>query len=265
MCEPCVPAKTAPSCFSDFMYNQTSYSTTYTINGTRIDIKLPGAVHTGITRMLDTVLGPVMRFVLREVAMGRVNSVQVAGHSIGGGVGMPLSYILQRALQLDPRTSSRSIVVDAALYGGPRAGDEAFTRSFDTIVNARRIMFEYDVVQQVPCSPIMPACKDVLVPTNKPRPEVNGTAWPYATPNGLIEFVARKMPAQPESWSELRVVEMNTIDKFVTTTHTCSYLCYFAQFTGDPHDNCLLWESAPPMAPASGAYCDGLPSSPPFP
>jgi pimeloyl-ACP methyl ester carboxylesterase len=226
---------------------------------------MPGAIHSGFVGALEVVLGPVMRLVLREVAGRRADSVQVVGHSLGAGVATLLAYALQRVLNLDPRTSSRSVVVDAALFAPPRVGDVTFVDSFDAVVNARNIVFQYDLLPQLPCSPAMPACTDVLMPTNIPPPTINGTAWPYSTAKGIVQVVASQMPVQPQAWSNVDTLDVQFMENFLFATHVCSYLCNFAQFTGDPRNNCLLWNVSSSTPPLDGIYCDMFPTTPPYP
>jgi Lipase (class 3) len=256
-----------PWCPADFTYNQTSYSKTFNINGIgRVNITLPGAIHSGFAGALDAVLTPIATRVVRQVAAGSATSVQLVGHSLGGGVGTLLAYALQRALTQIPSTSNLVNNVDAVLFAPPRVGDDTFVMSFNRDVNARNVAFQYDPVPQIPCSPAMPACKFVLVPTDVPTPTINGTAWPYAEAGGLVPVLASQMPVQPEAWSKLNTLSLTRVIRFLFATHICSYLCNFAQYTGDPQNNCLLWNtSSPSPPPGSAQYCDMFPVVPPYP
>lgn len=53
-------------------------------------------------------------------------------------------------------------VVDTVLFATPQAGDAELARQYNLRMNSRRVAFSADLVPQVPCSPIQPACSGDL-------------------------------------------------------------------------------------------------------
>lgn len=71
-----------------------------------------------------------------------VPQVYVTGHSLGGSVATLVAYAAQQYLVQRLR-SAAAPVVSAALFAPPSVGPPQFVSSFNSLVNARRIAFEY--------------------------------------------------------------------------------------------------------------------------
>ncbi len=71
----------------------------------------------------------------------------MTGHSLGAGVGTLVSYAAQS--YLNQQQGAAAPVVGAVLVAPPNAGSPEFVDSFNQLVNARRLAFEYDIVPQV--------------------------------------------------------------------------------------------------------------------
>ena len=131
------------------------------------------------------------------------------------------------------------------LFAPPNAGAPALASAFDQAINGRRIAFKYDLVPQIPCTPTMPACANVAVPTNMPG---NATSWPFEHVAASITVNATDMPVQQAKWDELDVVPLTDpadIPAYLWATHVCSYLCWTSQFNGDPNNECILDAQSP--------------------
>lgn len=71
----------------------------------------------------------------------------MTGHSLGGGVGTLVSYAAQS--YLNQQMGAAAPAVSSVLFAPPNAGSPEFVDSFNQLVNARRLAFEYDIVPQV--------------------------------------------------------------------------------------------------------------------
>lgn len=71
----------------------------------------------------------------------------MTGHSLGGGVGTLVAYAAQS--YLNQQMGAAAPAVGSVLFAPPNAGSPEFVDSFNQLVNARRLAFEYDIVPQV--------------------------------------------------------------------------------------------------------------------
>lgn len=205
----------------------------------------PGLIHKGFATALSAIWPEVQRSL--RTAIARKSSIFVAGHSLGAGVSTLTAYAAQR--YIDKHSNSRT-VVDAVLVAPPNVGNHAFVQAFSKLVNARRVVFEYDVVPQVPCAPAMPRCNDTSAG--------NVTNWKYSDTTGSVLITGDVMPVQPRPWSSMTVVDICNGKYFGSATHACSYMCYTAQYVGDLKNDCLLWETTDQ---SEGAYCNNYPTT----
>jgi hypothetical protein len=136
--------------------------------------------------------------------------------------------------------------VDAYLFAAANVGDSAFATAFNQLVNARRPAYVHDLVPQVPCTPTMAACSNLLLPQGSPT----GT-WAYASVGGLVPVLPQSMPVQAEVWQNFLAVFPCQATHFLSATHLCSYKCFLSQFTDDMENSCKLWESVG----GEGSFC----------
>ena len=110
----------------------------------------PSPVHAGFNGAFQQIW-PATRAALEALATGpspQVTQIFVTGHSLGGAVGSLLAYAAQSYLNSRFR-AGRAPVVNAVLFAPPNAGPPAFVDEFNKRVNARRVVFEFDVVPRV--------------------------------------------------------------------------------------------------------------------
>ncbi|GAB4823518.1 hypothetical protein N2152v2_010564 [Parachlorella kessleri] len=236
----------------DLAYNQTTEHSRYLGNK---------PVHWGVAQLYQQ-LWPGVEEALDTVVVeqGAADQVFVGGHSLGSGVGTLLSLAIQSYLdeQLGPEAAP---TVSASLSAPLNVGGPEFVDYFNERVNARRIVFQYDAIPQVPCEPAFPACtqKDVLlpqfsiVPTDQPG---NAKQWPFEAIGGGVVFGPGHLPQDQEAWSDVSIWQICWSINFFTATHSCAYKCFFSQFVpGDEaHNTCWLSEKSDG---AAGSQCGG--------
>jgi hypothetical protein len=140
--------------------------------------------------------------------------------------------------------------VDALLLAPPNAGDATFASQFGSKVNARRVLFENDVVPQVPCSPTMVSCKRAPIPTGGDK------SWSYRAVPGTLMLYPSGMPQQPTAWSHFSKIFPCQMGKFFQATHVCAYNCFMSQFAKDGNTMCKLWDKD-----GEGTFCPGYPNA----
>eukprot|EP00775_Hariotina_reticulata_P007421 gene7421-7630_t len=180
-------------------------------------VPLPGRTHAGITGVAGSLwTSGIQRALDRYVVRGSITSVSVAGHSLGAGVATIVAYMAQAYLDQKLSVRVAKVKVDAYLFAPPNVGDAVFVAAYNRMVNARRIVFQYDLIPQMPCTPTMANCN-----------ATSGNAtWQYTPIGGTLLLQAADMPQQPSLW-QLR-------------KRLLLYNCYFSQFTNDVHNSCLL-------------------------
>ncbi len=70
----------------------------------------------------------------------------MAGHSSGAGVATLLAYAAQS--YLDEQLGPDAPIINTVLFAQPNVGPPAFVSQFDSLVNARRITYQDDIVTQ---------------------------------------------------------------------------------------------------------------------
>uniref|UniRef100_A0A383WB42 Fungal lipase-type domain-containing protein n=1 Tax=Tetradesmus obliquus TaxID=3088 RepID=A0A383WB42_TETOB len=228
----------------------------YNLNSTG-SLKFPGKTHQGFTELTNALWRNGVREALySNVVKGSITSVSIAGHSMGGSVATLLAYAAQGYLLSQPKTKTfKNVKVDAYLFAAANVGNADFVEDFNDLVNARRYSFAFDLIPQLPCTPRMAACPNMLVPT---PPSPTGF-WEYASVGGLITMGPQMMPQQPTQWNFLVAITPCQAVRFVAATHSCSYSCFLSQFAGDLNNSCLLWDKNTPygqgVVGGAGTYC----------
>ncbi|PRW33116.1 lipase [Chlorella sorokiniana] len=248
----------------DFSYNQTALVAALG--------SLP--VHYGFAGVFQQ-LWPGVQAALDELVVGgspAATQVFVTGHSLGAGVGTLLSYATQS--YLNEKLGAAAPVVGAVLVAPPNAGSPQFVDAFNTLVNARRLAFEYDIVPQAFCTPEMPSCPPgrlpgtvgalltaagiSITPTDQPG---NVTAWPYAQIGGSITLLPDEMAQDAASWPALSRIQLCWALPFLLATHVCSYSCALSQYAAEGAAGMsMCWLSSQP-AGAPGTACPGWPTN----
>jgi Lipase (class 3) len=186
-----------------------------------------------------------------------VKSITVSGHSLGAGVSTLMSYAVQGYLA---QNGVGNIVVDAALFAPPNVGPPAFAQDFNTKVNGRRVAWQTDVVTEVPCDPSMFTCKNNIargfpITTNQPG---DVSSWAFSEVGGTVLLVPEGMPFDQASWAQIINVPLgaNAVP-FLISTHVCSYLCYFSQYSDGANGEWCWLSQLPPGS--AGTACAGFP------
>ena len=104
-------------------------------------------MHHGFSLIFNETWGDVRAALDELVVTSKLSTVFVAGHSLGGGMASLIGFATQS--YLDTKLGAKAPVASVALFAPPNVGPAAFANKFDTLVNARRLAFEYDVVAQV--------------------------------------------------------------------------------------------------------------------
>jgi len=73
-----------------------------------------------------------------------------------------------------------------------------------------RIVFEYDLIPQLPCAPNMVNCD-----------RFGSDTWQYTSVGGTLLVLAAKMPQQANLWQRLRRLPLCNAGKAIIKTHTC--------------------------------------------
>jgi hypothetical protein len=192
---------------------------------------------------------------------------QIAFHHFTGMRFCP-SCVLQAYIDKKSSSSSRqpAAKVDALLFAPPNVGNIEFVRAFNARVNARKVMFAYDLVPSVPCAPSMAACADAPVSTHKPD---GSGIWQYSSVGGSMMFTPASMPQQARIWARFGQIHPCKLAYFITATHTCSYTCWLSSFVANANNSCLLQDTG--VTGGEGTYCAGSIASfpdtqePPYP
>lgn len=133
------------------------------------------------------------------------------------------------------------------LFAPPNAGDGTFADKFGSTVNGRRMPFLYDIVPQVPCSPMV-GCARASVPTG------SKSLWSFSPVPGTLSIDPSGMPQQAEAWGHFSKIHPCQIGNFFAATHVCAYNCFLSQFGGDSNNTCKLWPDE-----GSGTFCGKFP------
>ncbi len=196
------------------------------------------------------------------VSQKAVKSITVSGHSLGAGVSTLMSYAVQGFLA---NNGINDIVVGAGLFAPPNVGPPQFAQDFNAKVNGRRVAWQTDVVTEVPCDPQMFSCKKVLngfpIPTNQPGDVKD---WAYSEVGGTVLLMPDGMPFDQATWASIVNLPLgaNAVP-FLISTHVCSYLCYFSQYSGNANGEwCWLSQQ---LLGAEGTQCSGFPTKNGYP
>ncbi|KAL4431070.1 hypothetical protein ABPG75_006326 [Micractinium tetrahymenae] len=240
-------------------------------------------VHYGFGSVYEQ-LWPEVQAALSDLALGpspAATQVFIAGHSLGAGVATLLAYAAQQLLDAEAAAAGAALgngtapIVSALLVAPPSVGPPDFVAQFNTLVNARRLAFDYDIVPQAFCSPSMPACSSgqqpgvlggllkragvQVIPTNEPG---NVSSWSYATVGGSLPFGPAALPQDAASWPALQDIQLCWAINFLYATHICSYACFTSQFAPAAAANYnLCWLSARPEGAPAGMQCPGWPNT----
>ena len=119
---------------------------------------------------------------------------------------------------------------------------------------------------QVPCTPKVPACPNLAVPTGNAE-----GFWPYDRVAGRISFNADDIPFQKEAWGKLVTYSqkelcdnVNSVLYLQRAVHVCSYLCLSGKYVNDTANWCLLWPAEGDEA-SKAMYCMDRAVKSPFP
>eukprot|EP00798_Chlamydomonas_sp_ICE-L_P024870 gene24870-10530_t len=190
---------------------------------------------------------------------GRIRHVAVSGHSLGAGVGTILSYLVQQYIdENSPRHNK--IKVDAFLFAAPNAGNQAFNKKLAQKVNIRSIIFNNDVVHQIPCVPKAPACPGGQTePFNIPNTLGNPPQlfWEFRKLRGEVNFGPGLMPYQSDTWQCFQYLDLRNTLGYLSATHICSYTCAFSSFVNITENQCLLSSEGADLSVAS--FCPAFP------
>ena len=242
----------------DFSYNQT----------TQILPQLfSSPIHQGFATALNVMWNAPngVAATLQDLVVNKkiVQHITISGHSLGAGVSTLMSYATEQYLS---NNGLGNIVVDALLFAPPNVGPPAFAQSFNTKVNGRRVAFLTDIVTEVPCDPSMFTCKNAVLrgfPITTDQPG-GVSSWAFQEVGGTVLLTPEAMPFDASSWGNLVNVPLSAnAVPFLLSTHVCSYLCYFSQYSGNSNGEwCWLAQKAPG---APGAQCPGFPRSNDYP
>jgi hypothetical protein len=104
---------------------------------------IPGKVHSGFWRGLDTIWDGVLAAVkAAQAAGGGSQRVYVTGHSKGGGFAHLAAMRLQAAEQITP--------TEVCTFASPRVGDADFATLYDQAISAFRYEYQDDIVPHLP-------------------------------------------------------------------------------------------------------------------
>jgi hypothetical protein len=103
---------------------------------------IPGRVHSGFLRDLDTVwVGTLAEVRSLQAAAGGSLPVYVTGHSKGGAIAHLAAMRFQAAGMLP---------AEVYTYAAPRAGDAAFAAAYNNVISAFRYEYADDIVPHLP-------------------------------------------------------------------------------------------------------------------
>jgi hypothetical protein len=243
-------------------------------------VDVPGLVHRGALTAYEAI-APAINAALdaQVLAPGStITRITFTGHSLGSGV----AQLAAAAAAARLANAGSPAIVDALLFAPVNVGSPLFVAAYDAVVNSRRVVFEYDVVPQIPCKAQF-ACsaKKVKVPTDEgvlPK-------YPYEWTGGTVTLRAAEMGPQAKYWAGLDRINLchllQQLDGekeegkrrgaglrggqthtniappplFLSATHVCSYMCATSAFTGRTDDWCLLRSGATPEETAAHSYC----------
>ncbi|KAH7620836.1 hypothetical protein Ndes2526B_g04770 [Nannochloris sp. 'desiccata'] len=192
-----------------------------------------------------------------------VTSITVSGHSLGAGVSTLMSYAIQAYLG---NKGLGNIVVDGILFAPPNVGPPQLAQDFNKKVNGRRVAWQTDVVTEVPCDPSMFTCKNSVVrgfPITTDQPG-GVSEWAFSEVGGTVLLTPNGMPFDQASWAQIINIPLGTnAVSFLISTHVCSYMCYFSQYSGSANGESCWLSQAPPGSP--GTQCSGFPKSNGYP
>lgn len=106
---------------------------------------IPGQVHDGFWRGLDTIWGGVMAVVNQyRSGAGAALPIYITGHSKGGGLAHLAAMRLLRLENTSP--------TEVLSYAAPRVGDAAFADAYNAAISAFRYEYTDDIVPHLPPS-----------------------------------------------------------------------------------------------------------------
>lgn len=114
---------------------------------------IPGEVHSGFWRGLDTIWQGVLTAVNACRATGGDMPVYITGHSKGGGFAHLAAMRLQAA-GVKP--------AEVYTYGSPRVGNADFCAAYDQSISAYRYKYMDDIVPHLPLDPTVAAALENL-------------------------------------------------------------------------------------------------------
>eukprot|EP00879_Flechtneria_rotunda_P024015 GHRR01025436.1.p1 GENE.GHRR01025436.1~~GHRR01025436.1.p1 ORF type:complete len:470 (+),score=104.98 GHRR01025436.1:442-1851(+) len=203
------------------------------------DDNYPGMVNLGFLTFANTLWPQLEPVLIREVVNGNITEVTFAGHSLGAATSMLSAYRAQTLLdKLLPAVSKPKLVLGTLTFAQPNVGNPEFAAAVNKNINIRTIMFEHDVIPQLPCEPYMMACPP---PNSVPSWAPGVKQWPYISGGGQITFTAGTMPQQPQAWTRLDEINVCRLFQWYTASHVCSYPCWFSQFAKEPLGRCKMW------------------------
>eukprot|EP00798_Chlamydomonas_sp_ICE-L_P004075 gene4075-14170_t len=195
----------------------------------------------------------------KKEQQGRIRHVAVSGHSLGAGVSTILSYLVQQYINENTPGLNR-IKVDAFLFAAPNAGNQEFNKKLAQKVNIRSIVFNNDVIHQVPCVPKAAACPGgQTVPFYIPNTEGNPPQlfWNFRKQRGEVNFGPGLMPYQSDTWQCFQQLDLRNTFGFLSASHICSYMCALSSFVDITENQCLLSSEGADLSVAS--FCPAFP------
>lgn len=131
--------------------------------------------------------------------------------------------------------------------------------------NFRRVAWQTDVVTEVPCDPSMFTCNNSVLGFPITTDQPGGVSeWQYSQVGGTVLLTPDGMPFDQQSWAQIINVPLSAdVVPFLISTHICSYLCYFSQYSETADGESCWLSQAPPNS--LGTQCSGFPKSNDYP
>ncbi|EFN56007.1 expressed protein [Chlorella variabilis] len=198
--------------------------------------------------------------------------VWVTGHSLGAGIGTMVAFAAADylAASMGP---DEAPVVQAVLFAPPQVGDSSFVDAYNQLVNGRMVDYADDIINQVPCDPLMPACPATpsgilgsVGVKGTATDQGNVTSWPYGTVGGELVFLPEDLPQAREpppcAVSDEPPLWMAAQQR--SGMQLCSwqlYMCYLSSFSANPDERDQYCWLSPQPAGTPGSQCPIFPNA----
>lgn len=193
--------------------------------------------------------------------------VWVTGHSLGAGIGTMVAFAAADylAASMGP---DEAPVVQAVLFAPPQVGDSSFVDAYNQLVNGRMVDYADDIINQVPCDPLMPACPATpsgilgsVGVKGTATDQGNVTSWPYGTVGGELVFLPEDLPQDTATWAQVDSMPLCWSFTYLQAAHACSYMCYLSSFSANPDERDQYCWLSPQPAGTPGSQCPIFPNA----